>query len=339
MPIKASPKAVVASASGVYVWMDGSYQSIGLPGYNLGLTRLDGAGIANIGQLHSYDPDATGYGIAGGFGYMLPAGILPWAFGSNARIEIGGSYVDADTTDSRGVVTGVGTPFLQQMLNGTRAYSFTPAAGQPITSSLSSDYSAWLIDLKIAGDHRFGQTTLTPSFGVFGGQARTRQALSEVAVAGGTPLSDYTANTSLRWTDWGAKLGLNGKTDVTPWLVIGLGGSIGVAYRDASLSGNDTHVGFNGLTFDTTTSSVAASAHSAVFLANGEASIAIKPVSNVVIRAFAGVNYDSDMPGVRAPSFSSAPGGILQSPTAAGIKFEDATSYYAGGGLTVKFAP
>ena len=36
MPLKARPKAVVQNYGGYYIWVDGSYQSLDLPSYDLG---------------------------------------------------------------------------------------------------------------------------------------------------------------------------------------------------------------------------------------------------------------------------------------------------------------
>jgi len=38
-----------------------------------------------------HEPRAKGWGIAGALGYFLPHGALPAVFGSNIRVEIGGS--------------------------------------------------------------------------------------------------------------------------------------------------------------------------------------------------------------------------------------------------------
>lgn len=60
-------------------------------------------------------------------------------------------------------------------------------------------------------------------------------------------------------------------------------------------------------------------------------------MSNVIVRGFVGLNYDSSVPGVQAPARNVAFTGSSVPP--ASIRFEHETSYYAGGGLVVKFAP
>ncbi len=84
------------------------------------------------------------------------------------------------------------------------------------------------------------------------------------------------------------------------------------------------------------TSSIAADADTTPFLANAEASLTLKPWSRVTLRGFVGLNYDSRVPGIAAP-FVNGP--CCAGAIPAGIKFEQETSYYAGGGATVKFSP
>jgi hypothetical protein len=60
-------------------------------------------------------------------------------------------------------------------------------------------------------------------------------------------------------------------------------------------------------------------------------------VPGIAFKAFAGLNYDSAVPGVAAPSFTNA--ALLQNRNAAGIKFESETSRYAGIGLTITPTP
>jgi hypothetical protein len=59
----------------------------------------------------------------------------------------------------------------------------------------------------------------------------------------------------------------------------------------------------------------------------------------VELRGFAGLNYDSRVPGIAAPQIGGIAGIVPATGTPAGIKFAAETSYYAGGGITVKFAP
>jgi hypothetical protein len=79
---------------------------------------------------------------------------------------------------------------------------------------------------------------------------------------------------------------------------------------------------------------VGADATTVPFLANAEANIFAKPIPNVILRGFVGLNYDSRVPGISAPVMLSVFGtpGIP-----AGIKFQAETSYYGGGGIVVKF--
>jgi hypothetical protein len=70
-------------------------------------------------------------------------------------------------------------------------------------------------------------------------------------------------------------------------------------------------------------------------VANLEASLTIRPLSAVALRAFGGVNYDSAVPGILSPTIAQL--GFPPVGTAAGITFQNRTSYYAGGGMVVRF--
>jgi hypothetical protein len=93
---KAPPPADPVSGK-FYVWLDGSYQSQGLPRVDLGFTHLvfppGGPLNQNAGPVATFKPRADGAGFNGALGYAFRPGILPTYLGSNARIELGGSYV------------------------------------------------------------------------------------------------------------------------------------------------------------------------------------------------------------------------------------------------------
>jgi hypothetical protein len=69
-----------------------------------------------------------------------------------------------------------------------------------------------------------------------------------------------------------------------------------------------------------------------------EASVTGRPSSTTTIRGFVGANYDSRVPGIASPALSGNLLGVFFA-TPAAIKFEHTTSWYAGGGLTVKLGP
>jgi len=83
-------------------------------------------------------------------------------------------------------------------------------------------------------------------------------------------------------------------------------------------------------------STIGASSSTGVFLANVEASAGWKVSPSTTMRGFVGANYDDKVPGITRPVFSgpvNGPTGL----TPAGIFYAHETSYYAGGGVTVKF--
>lgn len=337
MPVKAAP---VVYSSGYYMWVDGSYDSVKLPTFGLGWRYITSGG-SNLdrGVTQTYDPRATGGNVAGAFGYIFPRGTAPAMLGDNFRVEFGGSYVRA--TASQSANSTPGDSFTTQLVSGlvTAAIGCSPCYN---ASTLSTTYSSWQANLKAAGDHKYGTVTVTPSLALFGGSSRNNQHFVEGEGFVGAPQfagASYTADSTVRWDDVGAKFGLNAKVDMTPALTLGAGGSVGFAARHTSMSANDACVQF--CTFADFSSSVSASANTVPFLANAEINATYRPWANTALRVFAGLNYDSKVPGISTPSFSgaapSANTPFLGNP--AGIYYSGETSYYVGGGLTVTFGP
>ena len=336
LPVKARPLAPVAASGGFYVWADGSYQRVNLPTYNLGPSIFAGTGLAATygSQAVAVDPRLDGFGISGGVGYVLPPGTLA-AFGSNFRIELGGSFVRATGTSNGAATYGPSaTGALYQPLSGVLAVTFACAPCNT-SSSVATTYESWQVKLKAASDIRSGTFTWTPSLALFAGTSTNNQSLNQLTNNGFTPTNlIYVANTQERWTDWGARAGLDGTVDVSPALAFGLGGSVAVAARRTTLSGNDL------LNFGSTfinAGAVSTGADRTAFLANAEARLLYRVMPNVALKAFAGLNYDNSVPAIVAPSFVG-PFGFFTAPTnAASIGYQALTSYYAGGGVTVRF--
>jgi hypothetical protein len=336
LPVKAPPTAAVAYSDGFYIWVDGSYQSVALPKFDLGWRRFDAFGASST-ATESYDPKATGAGFSGAIGHIFPNGTFSPLFGSNVRIELGASYVKADAAQS-GTGAAVAGSSNAIALVGRPIASEGWGCGPPCftTSTLGTNYAAWQLNVKAASDFKSGVVTITPSMAVFGGDTRDHQNFLQLLfLDGGSVLADtYSARSNLDWFDWGAKLGVNGRIDVTNWLAVDLGGTIGFAWRDASLSANDI-VADLFFPIPHNTSSVNISSNTTPLLANAEASVVIKPFAAMAIRAFAGLNYDSQVPGISAPNFT---GSVLPTPsTPSGIKFSPETSYYVGGGVIIPF--
>src|SRR5882724_6660367 len=76
VPAFKAPPGAVVSSSGLYFWADGSAQSIKLPTYGLGYKNLVTGALLDAGPINTIDPRATGYGMAGAVGYILPYGTL-----------------------------------------------------------------------------------------------------------------------------------------------------------------------------------------------------------------------------------------------------------------------
>lgn len=85
-------------------------------------------------------------------------------------------------------------------------------------------------------------------------------------------------------------------------------------------------------------SAITAAASRSAFLANAEARLGYQLTAAIGLRAFAGLNFDNAVPGIMAPSFSGQ-WSFAAPVTAASIAYAAETSYYAGGGVAVRFAP
>jgi hypothetical protein len=334
MPVKAAP---IEAGGGFYVWLDGSWDRVALPGYTLGPAYNVGIGGSYGGQILRLNSDVDGYNVSGGIGYRLPGN---WP-GSNARIEIGGLFVDAKGTGNQ--VTSYKTPGFgasQQLLDGRFTSSFGCVGTCTATTSLATGYQNSQLNLKFATDYKVGVVTLTPSVAVFGGEAHNGQSYALKTNNGFNPVMNefYSANTRLKWNDVGVRAGLDTKAPLTGWLSVGLGGWVGVAGRRTDFTGTDSEFFVNSLgqVQPTLTSAAAAFDRTTAFVGNLEGNVYIQPISNMTLRLFGGLNYDSAVPGIRAPSFTGDFN--FAAPTvAAGINHSSATSYYAGGGLKVGF--
>jgi hypothetical protein len=341
-PIYKAPGAAVAQSGGFYLWADGSTQSIRLPTYDLGF-RLQPPGQGTF-AANTFDPRATGYGVSGGLGFVLPPGMALSNVGTNARIEFSGSYVNATASQAGSTTAPVftlsGLPQLSGIA-GAVGCGFGPP-GCSVSGTLATGYSSWQASARFATDYKANGVTFTPSLAMFGGKSRSAQTLSQTLLFSNGNLEQYDANTTLAWTDWGGRAGLTGSVPVTDWLTFVAGGNAGLAARRVSLAGSDSQIANNGgFIFGFLPSSIAASQTTTTFVANAETSVIIRFAPSWSLRAFGGVNYDNKVPGVSAPGFVIVipPGGgqvgIGGSP--AGIKYQAETSYYAGGGLTAKF--
>jgi hypothetical protein len=317
---KAMP--VTVTEGGVYVWTDGMYDRVHLPTYGLGLRgQGPAAPFPDLGAVQNFDPRLNAGGVRGAIGYAVP--------GSGFRLEFGGSYIAGSGSLSQNAVTN--NALVGISLNANVAFGLAcPCA---VTGTQNTNYDAWQVNGKAAYDVKYGSFTVTPSAAVFGGNSHADEALTQaVAQIAGGATGAYGASTSLRWTDVGARFGLDTKFAVTDMLTVGVGGWVGAAGRSTSLTGTDTISSSLGGPAPTTP--ISANDATAVFLANAEAGFAHKLTANVTFRGFVGVNYDDKVPGVPGPSFGSI---VARVPLQAGIYYAHETDYYAGLGLLAKF--
>jgi hypothetical protein len=234
LPVKVPQADAVAQSNGLYFWMDGSAQSINLPRFDLGDRHVDSSGTKDLGAVTSFDPRATGAGVAAGIGYVLPYGTLPSMFGTNVRLEAGASFVHASARQTASGSIQANDNGILPALNATAGADLSfcqlPCL---LNSTLSTDYSAWAMNGKAVSDFKSGLITWSPSLAVFGGRDRNSQDFTQHVL--GPEFFDfrYSAHSTLDWTDWGTKAGLTVNADVTTWLGLGLGGSLGFASRHA----------------------------------------------------------------------------------------------------------
>jgi hypothetical protein len=239
--------------------------------------------------------------MQGGIGYVFPERTFSSALGSKVRAEFGAS----ETQASVALTPGRQNPLIG---NGSNGMIVGGCAG--CNFPLTSDYSRRQTNFKAASDFNVHGVTVSPSVTLYG--ASNQQNFAP-AVANRT-------SSTMQWNDVGAKVGLDTKLDIAPKVTVGLGGNLGVARRDTTLVPNTSAPG--------SSSSGEASAVTAPLLGNAEAKVVYKPLTELELKTYGGVQgYDS-----RVPSMALTPGG-----SAAGIKFTPEHGYYAGAGLTYRF--
>jgi len=342
LPVKAPPSAPV-DAGGFYFVGDGWYQSMRLPLVDLGHTLLVfppvGPQNVNTGPLAVFRPRVSGGGGDAALGYRFAPGLFPTAFGSDVRVEVGGSYF-VGTQDQSSFVASLSTPGLPgtiafQHLDGR--VSFFLICGNdpcPTGTSLHTDYRTWRVHAKAASDFKVGSFTLTPSLKIFGGESRNQQSLLQVTnfttiVIAPVTLVETATETS---RDIGSMFGLKAKVDLNQWVAVAAGGEIGFADRSISLSAADSNSG-SIPAFYTTNRSVTP------LLANAEAGLIFKPNAQWLVRLFGGVNYDSHVAGVAAPTYTGVLGAVngVTSSTPTTIRTSAEVGYYGGAGFAVKW--
>jgi hypothetical protein len=271
-------------------------------------------------------------------------------FGSNLRLEIGASHVGASGATLPTYVPPLAGGAISVSLLNAPQISSGFVCGGPVfncatSGTLASDFSAWQVNGKVASDyHWLGALTVTPSLAVFGGRTRNNQTIaqtfSQFIIASGVPVAtgSYNATTAFAWNDVGVRFGLDADFALSPFVSVGIGGNLGLASRSVLFNGADVAASSPfGFVF-TGASALSTNASVGAFLANAEACVTITPASNVSIRAFAGLNYDNSIPGLIGPGFT----GSITTPQMLGtispsISFTDLASYYAGGGVSIRF--
>src|SRR5215213_7001502 len=194
------------SESGYYVWIDGTYNRVHLPAYQLGFHAANNTNLQDRGSAQTIEPHLAGGGVRGAIGYGVP--------GTGARFEFGGSYVQAKANDSKSTSTSalaIGTQFIDGGI--ASGYVCSPAVffgSCHITGVLNTDYTAWQFNGKAAVEATYGSVKVTPFAAIFGGNTHTGQTLSQSfsyidnATSVATSTGRYSASTVLNWRDIGA---------------------------------------------------------------------------------------------------------------------------------------
>jgi len=329
--VSGTPPAVAAD-NGYYFWIDGTADKIRLPAYQLGLHNVSDVTAHDAGPIQRFDPRLDGGGFRGAIGYVVPA--------TTVKFELGGSYAAAKeslqlSSASNGLV---GARFLNGsgMVGIAFDCSFPATIGCTTAGNLNTEYTTWQLNGKVSADWQYGRVTVSPHLAVFGGNTRVGQTLSQSFAQ---PFSGnsgtYSASTTENWTDIGARIGADLSAEVAKTLTLDVGGWVGGASRYTSLSGHDVGADSTGNTVFGGGSTLSIDGSKTVLLANAEAGVAYRPLQMVALRGFVGLNYDSRVPGIANPSFAGSFG--APTGTAASIFYAAETSYYAGGGLLMKW--
>lgn len=323
--------ALSGKAGDVFIWADGSYRSTHLPDYGLGFYETSTTTFEKLGAVHTFKPRASGGSVSGGVGVMLPPSTLP---GTNARVTLAGRFLDANAMQNA-IASSNGNVI--QLLNG---FLIAPCGTCEIPTRLDTNVRNWQLGLGAATEFHANRFAVTPSVELLGGTSRVSQTYSQVRIVGGGPNANYDAATKMRWVDAGVKLGIAVSVPVMAMVEFGLGGTLTTVYRHATLDGNDRlDDGFGFVA----TSSVGLSRSTVALIPGIEAQITVRPMANVQLRAFGSIERDNRVPGIVAPSFT--PDQFLAGfafgtvATPASIGFSGHTSFQAGGGITITFAP
>jgi hypothetical protein len=315
-----------------FVWLDGAYQNVALPAYGLGFFETSTVTFEQLRPVQTYNPRVSGAGVSGGVGVALPQGAVP---GRNARLRFIIDFSDLRATDS-GIATSEGNA--AQLLNG---FLVGPCGACTLPSTLHSAQRSWGFAVNATTEIPVGRVTVIPLIEILGGVATTHQAYAqERTPTGGGPTAFYDADTQMRWWDVGARTGLLLSVPITPMADVGLGGTIAVLHRHATLRGNDRFDDGFGFVY---TSTLNVSRSTVAVVPGAQAHVAVRPSSNVEVKVFGGVERDNRVPGIVSPSFTPAefvaiiPDGVQATP--AGIGFSSLVTTYVGGRITAALTP
>jgi hypothetical protein len=327
-PVYKAPTA--ATTGSWYIYADGGYERVALPGTNLGWHSTTTTGtFADVAKLQTLNPTLDAGRGGGAIGYFVP--------NTAYRLELGGSYVSGSGTSSGTRLNAPGEGWTSVLLNGSAQGSpfncIRVAVVCNMNGSVHTSYDSWSLFGKASYDMKIEAATVTPSVAVFGGRTHDHQTFSQVFTESPFASGNYAADVQLRWHDVGARAGLNISAPVgsTPF-TLGISGWAGGASRQVSLAASDVSVD---TFFGTNSSAIAGSDRKTVLLGNLEGGVAYRVTSNINVRGFTGVNFDSAIPNLTAPSYGPSIG--AQTPVPATLTYSSEANFYGGAGVIARY--
>ena len=140
----------------------------------------------------------------------------------------------------------------------------------------------------------------------------------------------------MRWTDIGARIGLDASVPLSAAFSLGIDGWLGLANRHATFNGSDVATSTPITIFNGASTISTSATRQAAFLANAELTGTYSFTPSLSVRGFVGATFDDSVPGITNPLY----GGSVNAPTSrtpAAIYFKQEWSYYAGAGLRWAF--
>ena len=287
LPLEAPPTSVM------YFAPDLGYHAQNMPRFQSGAL-----GPGSAIPFYTNSPNAQG--ISGGVtvGLMMPPS---WPqFGQHARLEFGLAYFDLTDVDS--IKYPGGTPGnVQWVLIGGRSTSLT--TGGVFSSTLKTEYRGFELSAKAATDVQAAPNlTLTPAFGVFGGNSESIFNYTDRELCAAVCFNEFSReNVSANRIGGAVSLGARFPVGANLSLIGGVSGALFGAW--AQLSGNDCFANVSVVPCDATLNfGSTVNNNKSAFGARIGAQAGLRYNAGWTRLDFTGgLNWDSALPGVSNP--------------------------------------